>query len=226
MSDAIIERVTRMIAPLVADLHLDLYDIEFRGGVLRVTLDTPPGSAAGVDIDTLALVTRMISRDFDHDDPMPGHYTLEVTSPGLERTLRTPAHFQREVGKTVAIRLRDTGGADRRLQGTLVSATETECVVRIDPEPAPKAGKKNSAPPAEPTERTIAYEQIDRAKTVFIWGPAPKPGKQPSTKSGQKPAKQSSRSKATGPHDEIDEVDPVDEAADPHVPTSATQEAS
>jgi ribosome maturation factor RimP len=225
MSDAIIQRVTRMIAPWVADLKLDLYDIEFRGGVLRITLDTPPGSESGVDIDTLSLVTRMISRDFDHDDPMPGHYTLEVTSPGLERTLRTPVHFQREVGKIVAIRLRDIGGSDRRVQGTLVSANETECVVRIDPEPAPQSkGKgakgKNPAPQAEPQERTIPYSQIDRAKTVFIWGPAPKPGKQPSTKAGQKPAKQSSRSTTTGPHDE------VDEAADPHVPTSATQEAS
>ena len=43
---------------------------------------------------------------------MPGHYTLEVTSPGLERTLRTPAHFQREIGKTVALRLRDIGHGD------------------------------------------------------------------------------------------------------------------
>lgn len=93
MSDAVIERVTRMVAPLLVDLKLDLYDIEFRGGVLRITLDTPPGSPGGVNIDTISLVTRMISRDFDHDDPMPGSYTLEVTSPGLERTLRTPARL-------------------------------------------------------------------------------------------------------------------------------------
>jgi ribosome maturation factor RimP len=216
MSDAIIDRVTRMIAPLIADLKLDLYDIEFRGGVLRVTIDTPTGSSAGVDIDTLALVTRMISRDFDHDDPMPGHYTLEVTSPGLERTLRTPTHFQREIGKDIAVRLRDIGGSDRRVQGTLIAANETECIVRI----APEATKKGAAS-AEPTERVISYSQIDRAKTVFVWGPAPKPGKQPS----QKPAKQSSRSKSAsqrdpGPRDELDE------AADAHVPTPATQEAS
>lgn len=220
MSDAIIERVTRMIAPLVADMKLELYDIEFRGGTLRVTLDTPAGSESGVDIDTLALVTRMISRDFDHDDPMPGHYTLEVTSPGLERTLRTPAHFQREIGKTVAIRLRDIGGSDRRVQGTLIAADDAGCTVRVEPE----APKKRSEAPAEPDERTIDYAQIDRAKTVFVWGPAPKPGKQPSGKPSQKPAT-SSRSTSTGsrqpgPRDE------VDEAADIHVPTSATQEAS
>jgi ribosome maturation factor RimP len=230
MSDAIIERVTRMISPLVADLQLDLYDIEFRGGVLRVTLDTPPGSESGVDIDTLALVTRMISRDFDHDDPMPGHYTLEVTSPGLERTLRTPAHFRREVGKTVAIRLRDMGvGADRRVQGELIAADDNGCTIRIVPE-AP-AGSKKSAVLAEPQDRTINYSQIDRAKTVFVWGPAPKPGKQPAHKPAKAAVGKSSRSNAgspqPGPHDEIDDIDDrFDEAADPHVPTSATQEAS
>jgi ribosome maturation factor RimP len=93
--NATISRVTAIVAPLLVDLKLDLYDVEFRGGTLRVTVDTPPGSPGGVDLDTIALVTRMVSRDLDHADPIPGRYTLEVTSPGLERTLRTPAHFRR-----------------------------------------------------------------------------------------------------------------------------------
>lgn len=173
MSDAVVERVTRMVAPLVADLKLDLYDLEYRGGVLRITVDTPPGSTGGVDLDTIALLTRMIGRDFDHDDPMPGHYTLEVTSPGLERTLRIPAHWQREIGKVVNVRLRDVAAGDRRVQGTLVAATDTEATVRLDD--------------AELTERVIPYAQIDRAKTVFIWGAAPKPGKAPATPGAKKP---------------------------------------
>lgn len=178
MSDnAVIERVTRMVAPLVAQMQLDLYDVEFRGGTLRITIDTPPGSPTGVSLDTIALVTRMISRDFDHDDPMPGHYNLEVTSPGLERTLRTPLHFQREIGKTLAVRLRDPMDGERRLQGTLVAADETAAMLRLDD--------------AAMSERVVPYTQIDRARTVFVWGPAPKPGKQPSaTKTGDKPGKQ------------------------------------
>lgn len=170
MSDQIIDKVTRMIAPMVADMQLDLYDIEFRGGVLRVTIDTPPGSESGVSLDDIALLTRMISRDFDHDDPMPGSYTLEVSSPGLERTLRTPRHFEREIGKTLALRLRDVAAGDRRLQGTLIGATETEATIRLDD---------------TLEERVVPYAQIDRAKTVFVWGPAPKPGKQPSGKKKQ-----------------------------------------
>jgi ribosome maturation factor RimP len=170
--NAVIERVTRMVAPLVAQMKLDLYDIEFRGGTLRITIDTPPGSETGVTLETIALVTRMISRDFDHDDPMPGHYNLEVTSPGLERTLRTPLHFQREIGKTVALRLRDQLNGERRLQGTLVAATDAEATIRLDD--------------AELSERVVAYTQIDRARTVFVWGPAPKPGKKPGSKPGSK----------------------------------------
>ena len=169
------------------------------------------------------------ARDFDHDDPMPGHYTLEVTSPGLERTLRVPAHFQREIGKTVAIRLRDMGGSDRRVQGTLIAATDTECTVRIEPEVnLSKSAAKRLAAPVQPDERTIQYSQIDRAKTVFVWGPAPKPGKQPAAKAAKaspKPGASSSSSQPTGRQDP-GPSDEVDEPADIHVPTSATQEAS
>src|SRR5689334_5070475 len=91
-------RVTRLVSPILSDLHLDLYDLEYRGGTLRITIDAPADSAAtpaadevresddeggakrGVDLETIALATRLISRELDHEDPVPGHYTLEVTS--------------------------------------------------------------------------------------------------------------------------------------------------
>jgi ribosome maturation factor RimP len=174
MTNAAPDRIRDLIVPVVTDLQLDLYDLEFAGGVLRVTIDTPPGTVqpdgrpGGVDLDTIALATRLISRELDASDPMPGSYTLEVTSPGLERTLRTPAHFRREVGKQVNVRLRDMGeGGLRRLNGTLVGADDDTFTVRLD-----DTLVEHSAP----------YSQIDRAKTVFVWGPAtnqPKPGKAP-----------------------------------------------
>jgi ribosome maturation factor RimP len=187
--DAVLARVRSLVMPIVTDLKLDLYDLEFRGGTLRITLDTPPGTVGngedgdhgGINLDTLALATRIISRDFDHHDPVPGHYTLEVTSPGLERTLRLPAHFQREIGKTVAIRLRETVNGLRRVQGVLIAATDDEITVRLDD--------------AELSERTIAYGYIDRARTVFIWGPAPKPGKAPTKRA---PKSAGTESKAAG----------------------------
>ena len=87
----VLARVRELVAPIASDLGLDLYDVEQRGGTLRVTLDTPPGSEGGVTLDKLALASRLVSRELDQHDPVPGRYTLEVTSPGVERTLRTPA---------------------------------------------------------------------------------------------------------------------------------------
>ena len=120
----VLARVRELVAPIASDLGLDLYDVEQRGGTLRVTLDTPAGSPAGVTLDDLALASRLVSRELDHHDPVPGRYTLEVTSPGVERALRTPDHFRREVGKVVAIRLADVGHDERRITGTLVAADD------------------------------------------------------------------------------------------------------
>ena len=132
------DKILAIVAPIVADLKLDLYDLEFNGGILKITIDTPPGSAGGVTLDQLALVTRLVGRDFDHHDPIPGHYTLEVSSPGLERTLRTPVHFQREIGKTVAIRLRDIPGEDRRFNGELIAATDHDITCLLYTSPSPR----------------------------------------------------------------------------------------
>jgi len=159
----VLARVRELVLPIASDLGLELYDVEQHGATLRVTLDTPPGSPSGVTLDELALASRLVSRDLDHHDPVPGHYTLEVTSPGVERALRTPAHFRREIGKVVAIRLADVGHDDRRVTGTLVAADDTSATVAVDG-------------PEGPVHRVIAYDQIDRARTVFEWGPAPKPG--------------------------------------------------
>ncbi len=161
----VVARVRTLVAPIASDLGLDVYDVEQRGDTLRVTLDTPAGSASGVDLDTLALATRLVSRDLDHDDPLPGHYTLEVTSPGVERSLRRPAHFQRELGKTLNVRLAEVGNEQRRLEGVLVAADDSSATLHVtDPDTGASV------------ERVIAYDQIDRAKTVFVWGPKPKPG--------------------------------------------------
>jgi ribosome maturation factor RimP len=165
----VLRRVRDLVLPVASDLGLELYDIEQRGGTIRITLDTPPGSPSGVLLDDLALASRLVSRELDHDDPVPGHYTLEVTSPGVERALRTPAHFHREIGKIVSIRLSDVGHDDRRITGTLVAADDTSATVEVDG-------------PEGTVSRTVPFDQIDRAKTVFEWGPAPKPGSGPKRK--------------------------------------------
>jgi ribosome maturation factor RimP len=165
MSDTpMIQRVRELVDPIASDLDLDVYDVEQRGGTLRVTLDTRPGAPGSVDLEQLSLATRLISRELDHADPVPGRYTLEVTSPGVERSLRTPAHFQREVGKTVSVRLANVDAEQRRLEGVLVAADDRTATIRID-----EGG--------EPVDHVVDIDSIDRARTVFVWGPQPKPGK-------------------------------------------------
>ena len=175
-----IDRVHALVAPIAADLQLDVYDIERRGATMRITLDTPPGSEGGITLDSLSLATRLISRELDHEDPIAGHYTLEVTSPGLERQLRTPAHYRREVGKTISIRLRDTQAETRRIQGVLTTADDRTATLLLD----------------DGTDRTVAFTDVDKARTVFEWGPQPKPGKQPAGKS-KSGAKQSGTKSST-----------------------------
>jgi ribosome maturation factor RimP len=156
----VLERVRALVAPIASDLRLDLYDIEQRGGTLRVTLDSLPESEAGIDLEQLALATRLISRELDHHDPVPGKYTLEVSSPGIERPLRRPEHFARVVGQRVSVRLvaPDSAG-QRRFDGTLTQADATTITIVSDTGTA-----------------ALPIAQVERAKTVFDWSPAPKPG--------------------------------------------------
>ena len=154
------DRVRALAAPLAEDLGLELYDLEFAGGVLRVTVDR----AGGVDIDQIGRLSRSLSRALDDADPVPGEYTLEVSSPGLERPLRTAAHYARSVGETVAVKTRPGVEGDRRVTGTLVAADDATITIRPDDAVAPGA------------TRTLAIADVERARTVFSWGPAPRPG--------------------------------------------------
>lgn len=161
MSSNVIDTVSAMLAPILGDLSLELYDLEFAGGILRVTIDTPTGGPAGVDIDQISLVTRLLGRELDHNEnAVPGRFTLEVTSPGLERTLRTPHHFAREVGKEVTIRLSTDLDGRRRLAGLLVAASDTTASVRLT----------DSGTTVE-----VPLSIVDKAKTVFVWESQPKP---------------------------------------------------
>ena len=141
-------------APLLAAMGLELYDLEVGPGAVRVTV-TRDG---GVDLDTLAEASAALSRWLDEHDPMPGRYTLEVSSPGLERRLRTPAQFRGAVGETVTLRIVPTGDAAVRVPVTRSAATDDG--VELSTETGTRAAR---------------YDEVERARTVFTWGAAPKP---------------------------------------------------
>jgi len=146
------------LQPVVAAAGLELVDVALRSGVLLVTVDRP----CGVDLEALTDANRAVSTLLDETDPIPGRYTLEVSSPGVERTLRTPAHFIKAVGETVTVKTRPQVPGDRRLRGELLAADEDGLELAVEGAPEGRLG--------------LAYSDIDRARTVFVWGPAPRPG--------------------------------------------------
>lgn len=167
------EAVRNLAQPVCTSADVELVDVELGGGVLTVTVDRE----GGLDLDSIAALTRQISRLLDEADPVPGRYTLEVSTPGLERKLRTPDHFRRVVGQVVNVRTVAGTEVGRRLRGTLVAVDDDGITVGPDPDTA------------DGPDRTVRHDQVERARTVFEWGPSPKPGAKKSPSSKKKAAK-------------------------------------
>jgi ribosome maturation factor RimP len=113
-------------------------------------------------MSAIAATTRAISRALDEHDPIAGQYTLEVSSPGLERPLRTPAHWAWAVGRQVSVKTMPNHPAGRRFAGTVTAAGDDSVTLALD-EPVGES-------------LTLALDDIEKARTTFEWGPAPKPG--------------------------------------------------
>ncbi len=166
-----------VLSPVLADAGLELLDVEFASRRVLVTVDRD----GGVDLDALADANRAVSAVLDAREPYDGRYTLEVSSPGLERRLRLPRHFARAVGEKVSVRTLP-GTEVRRVEGQLVSSDDDGFVLEGDEVPGGSL--------------RIAYDQVERARTVFDWG-ADTGGPQP--KKGKAPAKGASSAKGRAP---------------------------
>jgi ribosome maturation factor RimP len=149
------ERIAGLVEPILHDRGHELYDVELTGATVRVLVDRE----GGVALDDLEHLSREISAALDEDDPLPDRFFLEVSSPGLERPLRRPVHFQRAVGDKVKVKTLPSVEGDRRVDGTLVAADADGITVETEAGP-----------------RTLGYDDIERARTVFEWGGSPKPG--------------------------------------------------
>ncbi|MFN0026531.1 MAG: ribosome maturation factor RimP [Acidimicrobiales bacterium] len=160
------DRVASIVEPQLAAIGVELVDVEHKGAVVRVVLDEP----GGISLERLTEITRRLSKALDDADPITARYTLEVSSPGVERPLRTPRHFAAVVGQVITFKWAGEQGA-QRITGTLISTDDRQIEVLEDP-PAPVADPGNP-----PQARRFDYHAIERARTVFEWGPAPKPGK-------------------------------------------------
>jgi ribosome maturation factor RimP len=185
-----VDSIAEVIAPVVGALGLDLYDVEISGAgrarVLRVLID----QAGGVDLEAIAAATEVISPVLDSppvDAMLAGPYALEVSSPGLERPLRTAAHFARAVGETISVKFRLGETPARRVRGVVQEADDTGLELVLDD---------------GSTER-IAYDDIVQARTVFEWGPQPKRSKSQKTGSPKASPGKASFRKTTSPREPV-----------------------
>ena len=126
------EALERLLRPAVEDSGYELWELEFapraKGGLLRLYID----SADGITLEDCERVSRAVSSILDAEDPIPGQYTLEVSSPGLDRVLRTSAHFERYVGERVRIEMSEPVNGRRRFLGHLVNVADGTVELRID----------------------------------------------------------------------------------------------
>jgi len=128
----------------LAEQGFEVVDVERQGAVLRITIDRP----GGIDLEAVTEATRLVNELLDAHDLVGDRTTLEVSSPGIERPLRTPEHFRRFVGTEVAVKLRPGVDGDRRLAGVLTDADDADVVVG---------------------GRRVALADIEKARTVFVW---------------------------------------------------------
>lgn len=165
--------ISRLLAPTVESLGLELLGIEYLpapgGALVRLYIDVPAGEAGddgeprAVGIEDCEAVSREVSAQLDVEDPISGNYTLEVSSPGLDRPLFTRAHFERFAGQTAKVTLKMPQDGRRRLTGSIARIEGDQITFLVDG-----------------AEFTTAVDNIDKARLVPDWaalGLAPtKPG--------------------------------------------------
>ena len=163
------ERLIGLVEPVLASLGYELVDVEYVAGrsqaTLRVFIDWPGGVAPahlvtdgdeenrsfeGIGVEDCEKVSRELSALLDVEDPIPIAYSLEVSSPGLDRILRTPAHYARFAGERVHVELKLPRDGRRRYTGRMTRVDGEEIELNVDGEPVSirlsEIGKARLAP--------------------------------------------------------------------------------
>jgi ribosome maturation factor RimP len=151
--EIVVERVREIAERVAASEGIEIVDIELLGGgnfrVLRIFIDKPEG----VSHADCELISKDVGTILDVEDVMPGSYTLEVSSPGVERKLSKPRDFERFTGQKVKIKLRDPLENQRNWEGTLAGFSDG--IITIEPAP----GKTLS----------FSLDQVEKANLKFEW---------------------------------------------------------
>ncbi len=152
---SVADRLWDLIDPYVGAEGIELDDVEVLGGgkIIRITVD----GDEPVGVDRIAELSRGIGRMLDAEDIIQSSYTLEVSSPGLERKLTRPRHYEKSIDRLVKIKtFREIEGTKIH-EGALVAADDTSATIDLGE-----------------SSRTISYGDISSARTVFVWEKGPK----------------------------------------------------
>jgi ribosome maturation factor RimP len=129
------QRLIELLEPAVGALGFELVDIDLRlgrHGLLRLYIDRRSDEDGGVTLADCELVSGQVGALLDVEDPLPGAYDLEVSSPGLDRKLRTREHFERFVGRDVRVELAQPRDGRKRLKGRLEAVDGAAIVLDVD----------------------------------------------------------------------------------------------
>lgn len=148
--------IAALLAPTIGSLGLELLGVEYLpapgGAVLRLYIDTPEGEERAVGIEDCEATSREVSAQLDVADPISGNYTLEVSSPGVDRPLFTAAQFARFQGQAAKVALKLPMDGRRRLQGAIARVEGGTVVFEVDG-----------------SEFAVAVDNIEKARLVPDW---------------------------------------------------------
>jgi ribosome maturation factor RimP len=129
---SIVETVTEIVLPITAQLGLELVDVEYvkegSSWYLRIYID----KENGINIDDCQSVSEKVSDILDERDPIPNSYILEVSSPGLDRPLKTERDFEKYKGELVEVKLFKAIDKTQMFEGTLLEKSNNQVVIDID----------------------------------------------------------------------------------------------
>jgi ribosome maturation factor RimP len=144
------------IETYLAAESVELDDLVWSGRVLKVTVD----AEGGVDVDHIAELARAISRLLDDDPSLNDPYTLEVSSPGLERPLRRPSHYRKSIGREVTVTTTVPIDGETHHRGILTSYDDSTLTITT-----------------ADADRLVPTDSVSAARTLFSWASGGKPGK-------------------------------------------------
>ena len=155
-SRSVVDRISDAVSPILWTLGLELADVICVGqgprSVIRVFIDKPEG----VTLDDCERAHKALGPALDVADPFPHAYTLEVSSPGLDRPFKRIQDYRRAVGRRVTLKLREPLAGQWRLVGTLADVTEDAVTLEV-----------NEPPPSRTV--TVEHKQVAEAKRVVSW---------------------------------------------------------